>query len=226
MIVALDIETMGNPDAVKLLPEPDVALGNLKDKDKIAAKIAEAKVAQVAEAGLDPLTARIICFSAVGGTSADEIMEKTMVCDAVSDDAETTLIETIFGFLGTPDCRIISWNGIGFDLPMIYKRAMVLGIDPGQWGAPPLTTWTVRYRTDRHYDLMQIWGGWQSNKWAKLDTVARMILGEHKTEGIDVMTFPVLMESEEGRAKIAEYCLQDTRLTFRLWDRFCGFLFA
>jgi predicted PolB exonuclease-like 3'-5' exonuclease len=224
MIVALDIETIGNPEAVALMPEPEVKAGNVKDPAKIAAKQAEAKAAQLEKAALDPLTARIICYAAVGMVGADETHHVSIVA-AATDTAERGIIQEIMETLGSPEMRIVTWNGIGFDLPMIYKRAMILGVDPGNFGAPPLSAWTKRYSTDRHYDLMQIWGGWSSMGFAKLDTVAGLVLKERKTAGIDVTTFPAVMQTEEGRKSIADYCLQDTHLTWRLWKRFNGVLF-
>lgn len=224
MIVAIDIETVGNPDAAALMPEPEIKAGNLKDPAKIAEKMAAAKAEQLSKAALDPLTARIICYAAVGEIGNDEEIA-VETADAPTDDAERALVQSIMEMLGSKGIRIVTWNGIGFDLPMIYKRAMILGIDPGNFGAPPLTAWTKRYSTDRHYDLMQIWGGWSSMGFAKLDTVAGMVLGERKTDGIDVATFADVMQTEEGRAKISEYCLQDTRLTWRLWKRFNGVMF-
>ncbi|MCK9519964.1 MAG: ribonuclease H-like domain-containing protein, partial [Dehalococcoidia bacterium] len=153
--------------------------------------------------------------------------EKNVVetVDAPTDDAERALVQSIMEMLGTKEIRIVTWNGIGFDLPMIYKRAMILGVDPGSFGAPPLTAWTKRYSADRHYDLMQIWGGWSSVGFAKLDAVAGLVLGDRKTAGIDVTTFADVMQTEAGRKKIAEYCLQDTHLTWRLWKRFNGVMF-
>ena len=224
MIIALDIETIGNPDAVKLMPAPEVKTGNIKHPAKIAEKIAEAKAAQGKEAALDPLTAKIICYAAVGMIDNEE-KEHVEIIEDTSDELEVSLIQSIFRMLGTEGVRIVTWNGVGFDLPMIYKRAMILGVDPGNFGAPPLTAWTKRYSTDRHYDLMQIWGGWSSSNWAKLDLVAGMVLKEHKNE-IDPATFLDLMVKPEGRKQIAEYCLQDTCLTWRLWKKFNGFLFA
>ena len=44
MIIALDIETIPNADMIARLPEPEVALGNLVDPAKIAAKKAAVKV--------------------------------------------------------------------------------------------------------------------------------------------------------------------------------------
>jgi predicted PolB exonuclease-like 3'-5' exonuclease len=224
MIFALDIETIPNTDMIPLLPEPEISKV-LKDPAKIAAAQATAKADQIAEMALDPMTGRVCCCAFVGACD-DGPFETCAMATGATDDEEQAVVAMIMKGLGQPDARIVSWNGVGFDLPFIYKRAMILGLDLGQFNAPPLTTWTARYKTDRHYDFMQIWGGWQSGKFAKLDTVARMILRETKTEDIDVTTFIEMMATEEGRAKIAEYCTQDTRLTWRLFQKMSGFLFA
>lgn len=223
MIIALDIETVGNPDVIGLMPNPKVKTGNLKDPAKIAEKVAEAKRDQVADMALDPLTARIVCFAAVG-TDGNSEKQSGHIVGAATDADEIELLQAIMRILGTEEVRLVTWNGVGFDLPMIYKRAMILGVDPADFGAPPLSAWTKRYSTDRHYDLMQIWGGWSTQGYAELDTVAGLVLKERKTE-IDVATFAALLATEEGRNKIAAYCLQDTRLTWRLWNRFNGWLF-
>jgi len=224
MIVTLDIETIGNADAVAKMPDPKPNGRLNKDPDKIARDVAEKKAAMITKAALDPLTAQVAAFALVGikdGAEHEyvEVIEQSTICH------ERDLLQKIFATLGYDGIRIVTWNGIGFDLPMIYKRAMILGVDPGNFGAPPLSAWTTRYRTDRHYDLMQIWGGWRD--FAKLDTVASIVLGQNKTEGFDVSTIAALIEQgTEGRAKVAEYCLQDTRLTWELWKRFSGFMFA
>jgi hypothetical protein len=218
VIIALDIETIPNPDTLALLTEPEVKLGNLKDPAKIADKIAEVKAAQIADMGLDPMTGRVLCFAA-----ANNETETGAILEAMTDDAERAVIQELMQMLGYEAMRLVTWNGGGFDLPFIYKRAMILGVNPADFQAPPLNAWTKRYTTDTHFDLMQVWGNWTER--TKLDTVAAMVLGERKQE-IDFTTFPELMQSEEGRNKIAEYCMQDTRLTWRLWERMRGVLFA
>ena len=225
MMIAIDIETVGNPEAVALMPTPEVKTGNTKDPAKIAEKVAEAKREMFEKAALDPLTARVVCYSMVGlvNPGPEGQQEHVDIVQSLDDAAERTLLQSILRVLGGEDVRIVTWNGIGFDLPMIYKRAMILGADPANFGAPPLTAWTAKYKTDRHYDLMQIWGGWRD--YVKLDTVARMVLGSRKTE-FDVTTIADLIATPEGRGKVAEYCLQDTRLTWGLFQKFTGFLFA
>ena len=226
MIIALDIETIPNPAAVALMPEPEVKTGNLKDPAKIAEKVAEAKLAQTEKAALDPLTARIACFAAVGTkTPESEVTEVSSTITEATDDAERDIVQFLMKILGTPDLRLITCNGFEFDIPMIYKRAMLLGVSPKNFSAPPLTAWTRKYNTEHHCDLAQVWNGWK-NGYVKLDLLSKFVLGDHKTEDIDVATFAAMIETEEGRAKIEEYCLQDTRLTYRLWERFSGLLFA
>ena len=70
---------------------------------------------------------------------------------------------------------------------------------------------------------MMIWGAWRD--FVKLDTVAGLVLGEKKIE-TDFALFLEFIETAEGRAKLGEYCLQDTRLTWRLFERMNGTMFV
>ena len=222
MIFALDIETIPNPDTFALLPEPECTDSRIKDPAKIEANI-DAKRQKLRDgAALDPLTGRV-CAVAYVGLHDGALLDYVDVIDAATDAAETEIVQGIMTMLGKPEARIITWGGIGFDLPYIYKRAMVLGVNPANFDAPPLTAWTKRYSQDRHYDLMMIWGAWRD--FVKLDTVAGLVLGEKKIE-IDFTTFVALIETAEGRAKLGGYCLQDTRLTWRLFDRMNGTMFV
>ena len=218
MLFALDIETIPNPDKFDLLQEPE-ASKVLKDPAKIEADIEAKRIAQREKAALDPMFGRVAAVAFVG-----EIEEVAVIEDA-SDEAERFIIGRIMINLALDGARIITFNGIGFDLPYIYKRALILGVHPATFGAPPLTHWTQRYRNDYHYDLMQIWSGWKSGEYAKLDTVAKLVLGRGKVE-CDVTKIAEMITTDEGRADVAEYCKQDTRLTWDLFAAMEGCLFA
>jgi len=224
MIIALDIETIPNKDVIHLLPEPKLC-SRLKDPVKIEKAKIDGKAKQLEKMALDPLTARVACFALVGVLGNSGYKESVQVIKTIDDDSERFLIQSILKTLGWEGTRIATWNGIGFDLPMIYKRAMCLGVDPANFDAPPLPAWTKRYNTDRHFDLMKIWCGW-GNDYAKLDDVSRLVLDDHKTADFDVTAIAGMLESEEGKAAVGEYCLQDTRLTWNLWERFNGTLFV
>jgi predicted PolB exonuclease-like 3'-5' exonuclease len=226
VIVAIDIETIPNAAMVSRLPEPKID-SRLKDPAKIADAKANAKADQIGAMALDALTARVCCFAVCGYASGPDTVELTHgdIIKADTDIQERELIQSIMQMLGNSEMRLVSWNGIGFDLPMIYKRAMILGIDPAHFGAPPLPTWCKRYSTDKHYDLMQIWGGWSSQGWAKLETVASLILGEHRAD-IPYEQVPELIKTEEGRKSVLDGCMNHTKLTWELWKKFNGTMFV
>lgn len=220
MKIAFDIETIPNQSIIDRLPEPDVKTGNLKDPDKIAAKVEEAKAVQIERMALDPLTGRICCAAFYGETEETQFVK---CIEATNDETETALIQAILTFLSIEDIRLITWNGIGFDLPFLFKRAMILNIDPRNHACPPLSAWTKRYSTDKHIDLMQVFGGWRD--FVKLDAVAGLMFGQNKDE-IDVTRLAEIMQTQEGRKQIETYCLRDTELTYRIYERALGRLFA
>jgi predicted PolB exonuclease-like 3'-5' exonuclease len=219
MIIALDIETIPNADMISRLPEPEVALGNMVDPAKIAAKKEAAKSKQVADMALDPLYGRVCCVCMAGEK------EITIMPESATDENERSVLQQVMEIIADPETRLATWNGNGFDLPFLYRRAMILGVSPSAIGAPPLSLWTKKYNNDRHIDLMRVWAGDNSQSFAKLDSVASAILGVGKTEH-DFAEFPALMQTPEGRAKIGAYCLNDTRLTFQLYQKAQGCLFA
>ena len=225
-IISIDFETIPNPAALAMMPDPEVRLGNVKDPAKVAAKIEEAKAAQVEKAALDPLTARIASYAIVGETGGKR-SEYCEVIDAEADDeGEIKIVQSVMEVLGKPETRIITFNGVYFDMPMIYRRAMILGVDPRDFQAPPLTAWTSRYKTDRHYDIGNLWYGWgPRQKGENLDRLAAMVLGARKVE-FDVTTIKDLITTDEGRAALEEYNLQDARITYDLWLRGLGVLYS
>ena len=221
MIFALDIETIPNTDMIDRLPEPEVLLGNLVDPAKIRAKQDAAKATQVEKMALDPLYGRVLCVAMVDedGSSNCPIMPEA------TEDHERAILQWLFGeYLCNPELRLVTWNGNGFDLPFIYRRAMALGVSPKHFGAPPLATWTKKYGNDRHIDMMQAWGGTGGKDYTKLDTVAKGLLGEAKNE-IDVTQFVEQMKTPEGRSEIVKYCIQDTALVMQIFKRALGTLF-
>lgn len=212
---AFDIETIPNTAMISRLPEPEVKAGNLKDPAKIAEKIEEAKKAQIEKMALSPLWGRVCCWCAHDGENS------TGSCITEETDAEeTAVIERAFQLLAS-DNPIITYNGTSFDLPFLYRRAVILGIDPAEFDLPPLSIMLKRYDNDKHLDLMQVWCGY--GQFEKLDTLSALILDDHKVE-IDFHDFPELIKTEEGRNKILTYCAHDVELTHQLYTRIKGIL--
>lgn len=217
MNIAFDIETIPNSSLMNHLPEAEVKLGNLKDPEKIKEKQEEARKAQIEKMALSPLYGRICCFA----VSTDESFSTNSIIAEESDIAETGLIERAFEVLSGN--TIITYNGNNFDLPFLYRRAVILGVDPREFNMPPLAELTKKYSNTTHIDLMQAWCSW-GNNFEKLDTLGKFICNDHKID-IDFREFPELLKTGEGQKKIADYCQQDTDLTIQIFRRFQGILF-
>ena len=105
---------------------------------------------------------------------------------------------------------LITHNGLGFDLPFIRKRSVIHQIKP------TLDVPLAKFRTDPVYDTMAVWSNWENRSWVKLDVLARALNVETKSgSGKQVAE---MWEKQQGR-EIAEYCLQDTYVTYACYCR-------
>lgn len=163
-ILALDIETEPNLDALDGLPEPEVKTGNLKDPDKIEAKVQAARQAQLDRLALDPHFGRVISCSFAWTEGEDEdsapICASATVIRATTEgpdvDAanqlEAHLLRDIAGIVAAAG-QVVTFNGAGFDVPFLMRRALILRV-PGL----VLTTHTyqVAQLDSEHVDVMRV----------------------------------------------------------------------
>lgn len=144
--------------------------------------------------------------------------------DAGEDEKEATLVKAFFNAIEKGMPRLVSWNGRGFDMPVLHWRAMKHGIAaPAYWRTDGDFRWnnyTSRYH-DRHVDLMDDLALHQSRAWARLDDVARLcgLPGKMGIGGDKV--WPAWREGR--REEIARYCETDALLTYLLYVRFQHF---
>jgi len=217
MDIVFDIETIPNRDMVSRLPAIEIKAGNLKDPAKIAEKEKAAKQEQIEKMALSPLWGRICAWNMADGENA--AFGAGACISSETDEEETKLIEdALYKLSGR---RIITYNGTSFDLPFLYRRAVILGIDVREFNLPPLAEMTARYNNKHHIDLMTVWSGY--GNFEKLDNLAAVLLDSHKIE-IDFRDFPELIKTQEGRSKLLDYCRQDVLLTQKLWNRISGIL--
>jgi len=97
------------------------------------------------------------------------------------DSSERELLERFFDGIEryTPD--LISWNGGGFDLPVLHYRALAAGIQaPRYWETgeeDPAFRWNNylgRFHA-RHTDLMDVLSGYQARARASLEDVTQLL---------------------------------------------------
>ena len=137
--LVLDLATTVLPDAEQwIADDPIEAPSNWKDEAKIAEYIKQKRQERLDRAALDPDCCRISCF----GGLIDGQAEATAAKD---EDIERALLKSLAYSLDVGH-SLITFNGFRFDLPILARRALYLGVDlPLEWD---------RYRSP-HVDLYE-----------------------------------------------------------------------
>ena len=140
------------------------------------------------------------------------------------DDAEPELIRRFFDGIEKFTPQLVSWNGGGFDLPVLNQRALVHGITAEKywdWGDQDrdfkFNSYLGRYHT-RHLDLMDVLAMYQPRANAGLDAIARLcgFPGKLGMDGSEVAAAVARGELAEVR----NYCETDVLNTYLVYQRF------
>jgi 3'-5' exonuclease len=137
---------------------------------------------------------------------------------------EKELIERFFDGLDkfTPD--LVSWNGAGFDLPVLHYRSLLHSITAARYWETGDGDHSFRYSNYlsrfhwRHMDLMDILSGFQGRGRASLDDIAGLLgfPGKIGMHGADV--WKVYLQG--GISRIRAYCETDVLNTYLIYLRF------
>jgi 3'-5' exonuclease len=212
--LAFDIETV-----------PDTALGRrlygVADlDDEQVAKIMFFKQKQARNSDFLPLPQhRIVVISAV---LRDR--EGVRVFSLGKDLSEQEIVQRFFDGLERYLPELVSWNGSGFDLPVLHYRALLHGVSSPTYWEIGDTNRDFRYNNYlgrfhwRHIDLMDVLSGYQPGGRSSLDQAAQLIglPGKLGMSGDKVWSYYL-----EGRhAEIQDYCETDAVNTYLLYLRF------
>ena len=139
-----------------------------------------------------------------------------------SDEAE--LVSRFFDGIEryTPD--LVSWNGGGFDLPVLHYRALRHGIQaPRYWENGEgdrdfkWNNYLSRYHW-RHVDLMDVLANFNNRAFAKLDEIAVMLGFPGKLGMSGAKVWDKFLEGAIG--EIRDYCETDVVNTWLVYLRF------
>jgi hypothetical protein len=158
------------------------------------------------KAALDALSGRIIC---IGSIVLDEF--KAQSASSIVSDDEPKLLNEFWSTLRRENVKsFVAHNGLGFDLPYIWKRSVINQVRPSF----PLDL--RRYRNDFVYDTMCVWGNWELRGNVSLNALASGLgLGAKSGSGEQVLQF----WREGQHRRIAEYCLDDCWITYQCFGR-------
>lgn len=214
-ILVFDIETIPDIEAGKKIYHLD----DLTDEEVVQAMCALRR----AKAGNDFLPhylQKIVAISLV--MEQNNQLRVWSLGDENSSEEE--LITRFFTGLDKYLPTLISWNGSGFDLPVLHYRALLHGVSaPTYWETGEnqqsfrFNNYLNRYHC-RHLDLMDVLAAYQNKAFAPLDDIA-CLLGFPGKMGMSGAK--VWEQYQLGHIKnIRHYCETDVLNTYGVYLRF------
>ncbi|MEL6366625.1 MAG: 3'-5' exonuclease [Pseudomonadota bacterium] len=139
-----------------------------------------------------------------------------------ADEAE--LIQRFFDGIERFVPDLVSWNGTGFDLPVLHYRALHHGIDAATYWENGDQQREFRYNSYlgryhwRHIDVMDVLSAYQPRARAPLDDIAVMLgfPGKLGMSGDKVAS----VYADGGLQQIRDYCETDVMNTYLVYLRF------
>lgn len=213
-VLVFDIETIPDLEGGRKLYD----LHGLSDEETVQALFALRRM----KTGHDflPHYLQKICAISIVMSSGKQLKVWSLG-DETSDEKE--LIVRFFAGIDKHTPTLVSWNGSGFDLPVLHYRSLVHGISaPTYWEVGEnqqhfrWNNYLSRFHY-RHIDLMDLIAGYQTKAFAPLDDVANLLgfPGKMGMSGAKVWEQYV-----QGKIKeIRDYCETDVLNTYCVYLR-------
>jgi hypothetical protein len=215
-VLAFDIETAPDCDGLRRLYELDPTLS-----DKDVAEIAFQRRRTTAGHDFLQLHQHRVIAIACALREGDGFRVWSL---GTPEDSEAELIRRFFDGIEKYTPQLVSWNGGGFDLPVLHYRSLVHGISaPRYWDQGEeerdfkWNNYISRYHA-RHLDLMDLLALYQPRNNVPLDEMAKLIgfPGKLGMDGSQVWGAFLAGKLREIRG----YCETDAANTYLVYLRF------
>jgi 3'-5' exonuclease len=220
-VLVFDIESIPDVAGLRALRG---ALPEQTDAEVYQAWVAERK--EKGQSDFMPLhLQRVLCISAVFRSA-----EGLKIHSFVDKDGESEgkIIQQFFHSIDRKVPQIVSWNGGGFDLPVLHYRGLMHGVNAVKYwdlgdGTDPdsrdfkWNNYISRYH-QRHLDLMDLLALYQPKANAPLDAMAKLcgFPGKLGMDGSQVYSAYLAGQTED----IRRYCETDVMNTYLVYCRF------
>jgi len=161
------------------------------------------------------------------GENGPELVIRRIASGGNPESSETDLLEGFFSLIKKRAPRLVSFNGRGFDIPVLKYRAMAHGLTCPRWFSEGdrYNNYDARYSGVYHLDLLEVLSDYGASARCSMHEIACGfgIPGKLDTAGDDVRG---LFEAGEIES-IRNYCETDvctTLLLFLRWQLFNGAL--
>ena len=209
--LCFDVETAPMPGCADYLTDPIKAPDNYKDEKKIAAYIEEKRQKQIADAGLDLDLCEIVAIAIQFPTESYVQTRESWT--------EGDMLEGFWRFVRTiqrEGGNIVGFGCLGFDLPILFRRSLYLGVD-----VP-----SVQIDKYRHEGVIDVaheltFGGRMT--WRSLNFYCRR-LGIPHDDSVKGEDIAGLVQAKDW-AKVEAHCKEDAWSTAQLAQRI-GLVYA
>lgn len=215
-VLVFDIETIPDVAGLRVLHDHPASMTD--------AEVAEAAFAARREkGGSDFLQHHLHRVAAISCVFRDDEGFRVRSLGTL-EDPEPKLVNDFFRIIDKYTPQLVSWNGGGFDLPVLHYRAMINGVTASRYWEMgdedrdfKWNNYLSRYHT-RHLDLMDLLALYTGRANAPLDDLAKLcgFPGKLGVDGSQVWTL-----FQEGRLnEIRDYCETDVVNTYLVYCRF------
>ena len=215
-VLVFDIETVPDVAGIRLLYD----LGADLTDYEVAEFAFQRRRAATGNDFLPLHLQRVIVISCL--LRAENQIRVWSLAEPASNEGE--LIQRLFDGIEKYIPQLISWNGGGFDLPVLHYRGLVHGVvAPRYWELGEddrefkWNNYISRYHL-RHLDLMDVLALYQPRANAPLDELAKLmgLPGKQGMNGSEVWT----AFRDGGIEDIRRYCETDVANTYLVFQRF------
>lgn len=214
--LVFDLETIPDAQGLRTLGEYDPSL---TDEQVIEAALQ----ARLESHGTDFLPLHLHKIAVVGCVFRDDNGFRVRTLGQ-ADDPESVLISGFFKTIERYTPRLVSWNGSGFDLPVLHYRCLIHGVQAARyWDLGDddrdfkFNNYIGRYHL-RHIDLMDLLAKYNPRANAPLDDLAKLcgFPGKMGMDGSQVWA----AWSQGRREEVRAYCETDVVNTWLVYCRF------
>jgi len=228
-VIVFDIETIPDADATRrLLGKPD--LNDVEARDALRDYFLE-KTDGRNDFPRQPFH-QVVAISYAQlvfepGEDGPDMVIRRIASGGEAKSNERELVGGFFGLIHKRAPRLVSFNGRGFDVPVLKYRAMVHGLSCKRWfdEGDKWSNYDARFDKTYHVDLLEVLSDYGASARCSMHEVASAfgVPGKLETAGSDVRA----MFESGGIEAIRNYCETDvctTLLLFLRWQLFSGAL--
>ena len=215
--LVFDIETAPDVEAGRLIHGLD---GEVSDEDVVRAM----RHLQHQKSGTEFLPLhlhRVVAIAAVYENNDEQTVK--VASYGTPESSESDLVSAFFKSIEIKEPRLVSWNGLGFDLPVLNYRALLHGVAaPKYWDSGEknqrfrFANYQNRYHAHKNLDLMDKLA--RSQRGAGLNDICRMLRlpGKSGMSGDKVCDAWLAGKIDDIRA----YCETDALNTYLVYLQF------